>query len=59
MNRQGVSSEHNITYESLSNDMDSASLVYNLKQRYINWAKNGNDLNVGDTGKMAVQNTGR
>lgn len=25
-NRQGVSSEHNITYDSLSNDTDSASL---------------------------------
>lgn len=35
MNRQGVSSEHNIIYESLSNDTDSASLntsiyIYNL-----------------------------
>lgn len=34
MNRQGVSSEHNITYESLSNDIDSASLVKKLEK---NW----------------------
>ena len=32
MNRQGVSLDHNITYESIFNDIESASLVYNLKQ---------------------------
>lgn len=77
MNRQGVSSEHNIIYESLSNDTDSASLntsiyIYTIytkvnkleykgiqSETIVNWGKGENNLNVGDTCKMAVQNTDR
>lgn len=39
MNRQGVSLEHNITYESISNDTESASLVCSLKQSEKNMGK--------------------
>lgn len=56
MNRQGVSSGHNITYESMSNDTDSASLVYHLKQSEKTWKKIRDHLNVRDIGKMAVEN---
>lgn len=77
MNRQGVSSEHNIIYESLSNDTDSASLntsiyIYTIytkvnkleykgiqSETIVNWGNGEKNLNVGDTCKMAVQNTDR
>lgn len=40
----------------MSNDTDSASLVYHLKQSEKTWKKIRDHLNVRDIGKMAVEN---